>query len=433
MTKQTEAGCVIESPAGGKFRFTRQRKKLLDVVPETVNGVTRFKVRGLYVAGRRVRKFFATEKEAKTFIEAQNIRTGNIGALASSMDSQLANDAAECSLLLRPHGARLLDAVREWVACRDIMQHFPAVPLTEAAKHHALLLKERTQSWTLEEGAKHWLDSLERKARSPRYRDDAKKRLVKFRALHGGVSMADITTDHVQKWLRGLGKQAPQSQKNYLTVASSMFAYAVKLHKAPRNPVKEIERPDVMREEAGILTPAELRRLLQYLPADTVPFVVLSAFAGLRPAEVQRLEWRDVNFATGIVSVRASKSKTKRRRTVPMSPNLVAWLRPLAKDAGKVVALADLTIRQKRLKPAREKAKLVRWPHDCLRHSAATYLLQREGDAARVALWLGHTQEVLHEHYKGLLSDPKHAEDWFNIVPPSRADGASNIVTFKAA
>jgi integrase len=131
--------------------------------------------------------------------------------------------------------------------------------------------------------------------------------------------------------------------------------------------------------------------------------------------------------------VRAGNSKTKRRRTVPMPANLIAWLRPLAKDEGKVVALADLTIRQKRLKPAREKAKLARWPHDCLRHSAATYMLQREGDAARVALWLGHTQEVLHEHYKGLLSDPKHAEEWFAIMPAAIARRPRNVIPMRAA
>lgn len=435
MKEQAEAECVIASEVAGKLRFTRQRKKVLEVVPEVFNGSTRFKVRGLYVAGRRVRKFFASEKEARTFIEGQKVLEGNIGALASKIDSRLANDAAECELLLRPHGARLLDAVREWVACRELLKGFPKVALTEAAKLHAVRLQEQALSWTVEEGAVRWLESLKSKGRSLRYSEDARKRLVKFRALHGAVSMADVMPDHVHQWLRGMGELAAQSQKNYLTVLSSLFAYAVRMHRAPRNPVTEVEKPDVVREEAGILTPAELRGLLHHLPDDTVPFVVLSAFAGLRPAEVQRLEWRDVNFATGIVSVRASKSKTKRRRTVPMTANLVAWLRPLAKEEGKVVELADLTIRQKRLRPAREKAKLVRWPHDCLRHSAATYLLQREGDAARVALWLGHTQEVLHEHYKGLLSHPEHAAEWFAIMPPKpkKSRKQANVIPMRAA
>jgi integrase len=211
-----------------------------------------------------------------------------------------------------------------------------------------------------------------------------------------------------------------------------MFSYAVKLGRSPRNPVVAVERPDVVRDEPGILTPDELRRLLHHLPDDTVPYVVLSAFAGLRPMEVRRLDWKDINFQTGLITVKSATAKTKRRRTVPMTDNLRAWLRPLAQENGPVVALADLTVRQKRIKPARERAGLKHWPHDCLRHSAASYWLQTEGDAARVALWLGHTQEVLHEHYKGLLSDPAHAAEWFSILPPPQRSTAK-IISMKAA
>lgn len=417
MTKHTEAAYVDQAATGGKFRFTRERKKALGYREELVNGITRFKITGLYMAGQRVRRFFPTESEAKTFIEVQQLRADNIGALAKNIDGRMAHDAAECATMLKPHDARLLDVVREWVAARGILKAFPQATITESATHFAQVLAERHSSWTVEEGALEWLDSLERKRRSPRYKHDATQRLVRLRSLYGTRNMADITPELVQAWLKGLGTLGPQSQKNYLTVASSLFSYATKQHKAPRNPIAEVEKPDVVREEAGILTPAEMRRLLKHLPDDTVPFVVLSAFAGLRPAEVQRLEWRDVNFKTGIITVRPGTSKTKRRRTVPMKDNLRAWLRPLAKTDGNVVTLADLTIRQKRLKPARAKAKLARWPHDCLRHSAATYWLEIEKDAARVALWLGHDQEMLHEHYKGLLAQPAHALEWFAIVP----------------
>jgi hypothetical protein len=37
--------CVDESGAGGKLRFTRQRRKVLNAVAEMVNGGTRFKPR----------------------------------------------------------------------------------------------------------------------------------------------------------------------------------------------------------------------------------------------------------------------------------------------------------------------------------------------------------------------------------------------------
>ena len=52
---QIEAGCVAEAGAGSKLRFTRRRKKLLEIVPQTVNRAVRFNVRGHYAEGRRVR------------------------------------------------------------------------------------------------------------------------------------------------------------------------------------------------------------------------------------------------------------------------------------------------------------------------------------------------------------------------------------------
>ena len=447
MNEQIDAAHITGSAEGGKFTFRRKRQKVLKPVEEVFadgswrkrrprkdkgfKGPVRFKVAGLYVAGKRVRRYFTTEAEAGTFIEAQTTRQGNLGARAAHVDGRLVEDAVECEAMLRAQGVRLLDAVRDYLAARDHLRAFPAVPLAEAAKHYGALLADRAKSWTVDEAAETWLASREQKGRSDGYLRGAKIRLARFRQTYGSTSMADISTANVDAWVNELGL-GPQSRCNFLTVLSSLFSYATKQGRSPRNPVVNVERPDVVRDEPGILTPQEFTKLLHELPDDTVPYVVLSAFAGLRPMEVRRLNWQDINFQTGLITVKSGTSKTKRRRTVPMTDNLRAWLRPLAQESGPVVALADLTIRQKRIKPARARAKLKRWPHDCLRHSAASYWLQIEGDAARVALWLGHTQEVLHEHYKGLLSDPAHAVQWFAIKPaPERA--TAKIISIKAA
>ncbi len=450
MSEHQAATLIDEVSGTGKPRFRRKRQKVLKPVKEIFlsgswrtrtpqdkgfAGPVRFKVAGLYVAGKRVRRYFSTEAEAGTFIEAQTMRQGNLGARAAHVDGRLVEDAVECESMLKKHGLRLLDAVRDYLAARDQLRAFPAVSLTEAAEHYGALLADRANSWTVDKGAETWLASRKKKGRTDSYVRTAKRLLAQFQESYGSKSMADITTKNVDEWVDervkkiGLGKQ---SLLHYLTVLSSMFSFAVKQGRSPRNPVANVERPDVVRDEPGILLPDEFRRLLHELPDDTVPYVVLSAFAGLRPMEVRRLNWQDINFQTGIITVKSSTSKTKRRRTVPMVDNLRAWLRPLAQDEGLVVPLSDLTIRQKRIKPARERAGLKHWPHDCLRHSAASYWLQIEGDAARVALWLGHTQEVLHEHYKGLLSDPAHAAQWFAIKPaPERA--TAKIISIKAA
>lgn len=446
MKKHQEEARVEHDSEAGKLRFRRKRAKVLKPVAEVLaggswrartaedrrfTGAVRFKVAGLYVAGKRVRRYFNSEAEAQTFIDAQTVRAGNLGARAAHVDGRLVEDAVECEAMLKKQGVRLLDAVRDYLAARAHLGAFPAVSLAEAAQHYGALLADRAKSWTVDEAAAAWLASREQKGRSEGYLWDANRRVRRFRETFGGTSMADITTADVDAWVNGLGLGA-QSMRNYCTVLSSLFSYAVKQGCSPRNPVVNVERPDIVRDEPGILTPDELTRLLRELPDDTVPYIVLSAFAGLRPMEVRRLNWADINFQTGLITVKSATAKTKRRRTVPMTENLRAWLRPLAQDEGLVVPLSDLTIRAKRLMPARERAGLKHWPHDCLRHSAASYWLQTEGDAARVALWLGHTQEVLHEHYKGLLRDPKHAAQWFAIMPEEQRKSAK-IISIKAA
>jgi integrase len=441
--QQNEA---TESTEDCKPRFRRKRSKDLKVVEEIeissgkwrqptatqrkYPGRRRFKIAGLYVAGERVRRIFGTRLEAETFIEQQVARTENLGARVSNVDGRLLEHAVECESLLEKHNVTLLDAIREFLSARESLAPFPGVLVTEAAKHYAKLLEERATSWTVNGAAKAWLDSRKSKGRSVEYLRGAKLKLKKFQDVFGESSLADIRQLDVEQWANGLGL-GTQTVCHHLQVLNAMFAHAVKRGGSPRNPVEGIERPDVIRPEAGILSPSQLRSLLEHLPDDTVPYVVLSAFAGLRPSEVMRLDWSEVNLATGFISVFGGKAKTKRRRAVKMTDNLKAWLKPLAKETGKVVKLADITIRQKRMIPARTKAG-IKWLHDCLRHSAATYWLETEGDSARVAAWLGDSEVTLHQHYKGKMNDPADAAEWFAIMPEP-AKTPENVIPIKAA
>jgi integrase len=59
------------------------------------------------------------------------------------------------------------------------------------------------------------------------------------------------------------------------------------------------------------------------------PFLAIAAFAGLRTAEIQRLNWADVGAQ--YIKVRGSNSKTGAHRLVEIQPNLQAWLAKLRK------------------------------------------------------------------------------------------------------
>jgi integrase len=66
------------------------------------------------------------------------------------------------------------------------------------------------------------------------------------------------------------------------------------------------------------------------------PFLAPEAFAGLRMAELQRLEWSEIDLNRGFITVAAHKAKTRQRRLVPIADNLKEWLKPYAKANGPV-------------------------------------------------------------------------------------------------
>ena len=68
---------------------------------------------------------------------------------------------------------------------------------------------------------------------------------------------------------------------------------------------------------------------------------------------------------------------------------------------------------------AAQAAGIPRKPN-ALRHSFASYRLALLGDAAKVAFEMGNSPQVVHSHYKNLVT-PAEAERWFAIGPSEAA------------
>jgi len=86
-----------------------------------------------------------------------------------------------------------------------------------------------------------------------------------------------------------------------------------------------------------IYVPWEVTQFLNHSRPEMVPFLAIGAFAGLRSAEIGRLDWSEVHLADKFIEIKAAKAKTASRRIVPISGNLAKWLKPHAKDEGRVV------------------------------------------------------------------------------------------------
>ena len=272
------------------------------------------------------------------------------------------------------------------------------------------------------------LEAKRRDGRSEVYLRDLRYRLNKFVEDFGQRPIAGMTVDELDNWLRGL-PYSPQSRTNYRTVIGLLFSYADSRGIVERNPISRTAKPKLIDSPPEIFTVDELRALLESanrVAPDVLPMLTIGAFAGLREAEIQRLDWSEVDLARGHIEVKAAKAKSARRRIIPIQPNLATWLQPYIGMTGPVVPVGA----RRKLARVRKAAKLTRWPNNGLRHSFASYRLAAIHDGPRVAVELGHTSpQMLYSTYRELVL-PTEAERYWAILP---TEETANVVPFSAS
>jgi integrase len=263
---------------------------------------------------------------------------------------------------------------------------------------------------------------------SAAYLADLRKRFKHFCRDFGDRPIASLTVEEIDNWLRAL-PLSPKSRANYRANIGVLFSYAKKRRMINENPVEFTAKPKLVDKPPQVFTVDELRGLLesaQCVSLDVLPMLAIGAFAGLRDAEIKRLDWNEVNFSRGHIEVKAAKAKSARRRIIPIQQNLAAWLQPYRGMRGRLVPVGA----RKKIDRVRKAVGLTRWPKNGLRHSFASYRLATIHDAPRVASELGHTSPaMLYANYRELVM-PEEASRYWQIAPAAEAE---NVVAFTNA
>lgn len=229
------------------------------------------------------------------------------------------------------------------------------------------------------------------------------------------MNLGDLSPDTIRHWLEAQNG-GPRHFNNNLATLRTLLRFCVSSRWLARE-VDLLEGISKRRADSGaieIWTPEEMAALLANCPTAAVPAMAISAFAGLRNAEVTRLDWKEVHLAEGFIEVPASKAKTASRRLAPCPPNLVAWLKPHAKPSGPVWAHHTNTTH--RLFSEAAKGADLAWRENALRHSFVTYRLADIQDVAKVALEAGNSPRMVFQHYRELVR-PDDAKRWNAILP----------------
>jgi integrase len=175
-------------------------------------------------------------------------------------------------------------------------------------------------------------------------------------------------------------------------------------------------------------TADEMQRLIAAADDRILPMIVIGGFAGLRHAEIARLEWQDIDMEEGFIEVKAENAKTDTRRIVPLKANLKAFLLPLVKKSGKVVSVVNTT--KQLLKTATDTADVeneieaMAWKHNALRHTYISARVSESGDVPRVADEAGNSPQVIRTNYLKRMR-PAAAAEWFAIMPKESSPAAN--------
>lgn len=278
---------------------------------------------------------------------------------------------------------------------------------------------------TVTELAVEVIEAKRRDGRSDAYLDDLRKRLSRFCQDFGDRPIASVTIEEIDNWLRNL-PLSPKSRANYRANVGVVFSYAKQRRMLDLNPVEFTAKPKLPDNPPEIFTVDELRALLdtaRRLEPDVVPMIAIGAFAGLRDAEIRRLDWSEVRLDRQFIEVKSKKAKSAKRRIVPMQPNLIAWLRPYSGKHGKVVPGAA----RGKVERVRKKAGLTKWPNNGLRHSFASYRLAATHDAPRTSSELGHTSpQMLFNTYREVVT-PDEAARYWQIPPEAEAGNVGDV------
>jgi integrase len=353
--------------------------------------------------GKRRRKFFETRAEAQSYADLKNIELENRGREHAEFDSRLRDMAQDCADKLKAFGKTIADATHHYV------EH----------------LRASERSCTVKQLLAELLDAKESKGVSRRHLDDLRQRAGRFAESFGDRIAATITSREVEEWLDSLNV-GPQTRNHYRSAVRLMFNFAVRRgYAATENPTAKIEKANVLRPAPGILTVAQSAHLLENASPEILPYIAIGLFAGLRTAEIMRLDWSEIDFESGLIKVAAEKAKTAQKRFASIQPNLREWLLPLRRHSGKV---APDNFR-KLFDEARAAASIELWPSNAMRHSYASYHLAHFQNAARTAMELGHhDSRITYAHYRELVK-PKDAERYWNIRP---AKASKKIVQLAA-
>jgi integrase len=241
------------------------------------------------------------------------------------------------------------------------------------------------------------------------------------------LEIEQVTAAHIKGFLNTCNV-GPRRLNNIRDQIVTLFRYARSqryLANDRTTEAEDITKLKVPRKTVETYEPGELDILIEHTREHWLPWIYLSAFAGIRTFEVLRMEWTCIRWSQRLIDLPPHITKVNERRIIPMCDALIESLAPWRNATGPV---CKERVPQREIEQILSKTKGphpdFKWKHNALRHAYGSYRTAITQNIPQVALEMGNSIHMVKRHYL----EAKTFEDglaWFRVNWPLPADARS--------
>ena len=239
----------------------------------------------------------------------------------------------------------------------------------------------------------------------------------------GDVPLRDLRKIHVDEVANSILQAglAPRTAQYAVAVSSLLWNVAFSMDLVTgENPVRKVRKPKVDNRRLRFLSPEEATALLELtakLSHDLHDECILALYAGLRAGEIHGLTWGDVDFDNGQILIRDPKNGQNRFAFINAPIEAMLKQRYTVQDNHRL--LFPTADGKKRVQVSRAFMKCVsqlgfndgvtdsrqRVVFHTLRHTFASWLVQKGVPLHTVAELMGHKSIAMTQRYAHLSPD----------------------------
>ena len=243
----------------------------------------------------------------------------------------------------------------------------------------------------------------------------------KFQEFTGDTPVVQITKRLIDQYLGERSKEIMKSSVNVeLRHLKAALTKAVDWNYLPENPAKGLKPLQVPVSAPRFFTETQAQTILSAIDFEPMKEIVIFAVnTGARLGEVLNVRWMDIDSYRKTVRIAQTETfstKTKRERTIPLNDSVYDLLAGMERRGEYVFCRLNGRQRDKHWVSRKFKSILVSiglgkgYSFHSLRHTFASWLVQKGVSIYKVSKLLGHSNVKTTEIYAYLAPETFHPE-----------------------